>query len=275
MTLGKKVRWSRFLYPASRAGLIVPVDHGLTVGPLPGLGSTAEMARWLGHSAITGLIAHKGIVERLAARDALRGLGVMVHVNGMSALAPTPDRKELLTSVEHAVRLGADGISLQINFDGREDAHNLQLLGRVVDEAQRYGLPVLTMLYDKLGAQEKPARLARLRHLLRIAIELGTDALKIAPPATLAEIPELLDGLADDAAIFFAGGARCEDEQTVALARAAVSAGGAGLCIGRNVFARRDPGELLSRLGAALGGRDAKPSRREAVALAWGEHGVH
>jgi len=243
--------------------MIVPIDHGLTIGPVDGLESAGRIAEWIDHPALTGVIVHKGMLERLVRRGVGGRLGVLVHVNGMSTLAPEPDRKELLTSVRSAVRLGADGVSLQINFDGANDAHNLALLGQVVDQAQQYGLPVLTMLYDKLAIGDAATRLSRMRHLLRIAVELGSDALKIAAPEDLDELAPLLHGIAEETPVYFAGGPLRTDEEMLALARAAVLNGAAGLCVGRNVFQRPKPGVLLDRLAAILIGKEpALPAQK-------------
>jgi len=251
---GKQLRLSRFRYRRSARGqasygLIVPIDHGLTIGPVEGIQNVSQISTWIGDPAITGVIAHKGMIERLAARELLGGMGVMMHLNGMSTLGPTPDRKERLTAIETALRLGADGVSLQVNFDGANDAHNLRELGRVVDEAGVYGLPVLTMLYDKAAAEDGK-RLERMRHLLRICLELGADAVKIAPPKRLSEIPELLEGIADDLPIFFAGGSVMGDLDLLRLAELAIAHRAAGLCVGRNVFQREAPEDILHRLHA-------------------------
>lgn len=250
--VAKKIRWSRFLDRKSGRGIIVPIDHGLTAGPLEGLDSMAQIARWITHPGITGVIAHKGMVERLGGRDLLRGLGVIIHLNGMTSIAPRPDRKERLTSVDAALRLGADAVSLQLNFDGANDAHNLTQLGGVVDEAQRHGLPVLTMLYDKVPCDDQAARVQRLRHLMRACVELGTDALKLAAPAVLSEVPVLLAGVQEHTAVFFAGGSLCSEEEMLRLAREVADCGAAGLCVGRNVFQRESAEGFLTRLQQVL-----------------------
>lgn len=270
---GKSIRMNRFRYPKSRLGLIVPIDHGLTIGAVAGIESVSRIGAWIAHPAITGIIAHKGIVERLAARGLLGGAGVMVHLNGMSTLAPSADRKEMLTTVESAVRLGADGVSVQVNFDGKNDAHNLQLLGAVADTAGRYGLPLLTMLYDKVQSDSTDKRIARLRHLMRITIELGSDSIKIGAPESLADIPAILDSLSEDASIYFAGGPLGSDEDLHALTTAAIAHGAAGLCVGRNVFQRPDPSEALAKLGAML----KRPAKQVTVPfkLELLEHGIH
>ncbi len=250
--VAKKIRWSRFLDRQSGRGLIVPIDHGLTMGPLEGLDSVEQMARWMTHPAITGIIAHKGMVERLAGRGLLHGQGVMVHLNGMTSIAPRPHQKEQLTSAGAAARLGADAVSLQLNFDGTNDAHNLTQLGSAVDEAQRYGLPVLTMLYDKAPCADRTERIRRSRHLMRACVELGTDALKLAAPADLSDLPALLAGVKEHTAVFIAGGAVASDEEVLLLAQEAVASGAAGLCVGRNVFQREAAGALLGRLESVV-----------------------
>jgi fructose-bisphosphate aldolase, class I len=263
--VAKMIRWSRFLDRRSGRGIIIPIDHGLTIGPLEGLNSVEQVSRWIGHSAITGIVAHKGMVARLGGQGLLRGVGIMVHLNGMTSIAPEPDRKERVTSIEAAARLGADGVSLQINFDGKNDAHNLTQLGAVVDEAQRHGLPVLTMLYDKVPCEDAK-RVERQKHLMRACVELGTDALKLAAPQNLAELPELLEGVHEHTAVFFAGGALRSEEDTLRLAQHAVAAGAVGLCAGRNVFQRDASEAILTRLSEVVfKGASAPPVKAERI----------
>ncbi len=248
---GKRFRLNRFRYPHSKNGLIVPLDHGLTLGPLSGIGSIREIARWITHPSICGVIVHKGIAERLTEARLLDGKGLMIHLNGMSSIAASPDTKERLTSMENAARLGADGVSFQVNFTGQNDSRNLQLMGQLIDEASRFGLPVLAMIYDKVTNANESA-LIRLRHFLRAAIELGCDAVKIAPPADSATLPELLRGLAEDIPVFLAGGALADDQALYEMTRASLTSGSSGLCVGRNVFQRENCGDVLSQLQQIL-----------------------
>ncbi len=258
---GTRVRLNRFRYPHSRVGLIVPIDHGLTIGPVEGLNSPQDLASWIGHPAVTGVLAHKGMIERLAERDVLGQAGVMLQLNGMSSISSQPDRKEMLTSVESALRHGADAVSVQVNFDGENDAHNLSMLGLVSDEAHAYGLPVLAMVYDKVTGLDAAGKVKRLRHLMRIALELGCDALKLAAPDNLDDLPTLLRGM--DIPVFFAGGTLTSERSLQALAQGAVLAGAAGLCLGRNVFQRADPVQLLVDLQRTLLAAEAKVAQLE------------
>lgn len=247
-SVGKRLRLNRFFVREPKVGVIVPIDHALTMGPISGLENVDAIAAWISTPGITGVIAHKGMVERLAERDLLRGLGVMVHLNGMSSLATDPHRKEVLTQIETALKLGADAVSLQVNFDGRNDAHNLQLLGRVVDEASKVGVPVLAMVYDVAPNIAPEQRTPRIRHLARIAIELGIDAIKLGAPETLDQVRPILEHAAKDVPILFAGGKTTTDTLLLELLAESLKWGGAGLCVGRNVFQRDQPEILLRKI---------------------------
>ena len=252
MSAAKKIRQRRFLNAVTGKGILIPIDHGLTMGPLKGIETTGHMGHWLRSPHINGVIAHKGMIERLAERNCLTG-GVMVHLNGMTSIAPSPDTKEMLTSVAAAARLGADAVSVQVNFTGENDRHNLMLLGAVADEAAALGLPLLTMLYDKGPLLPEKKRVQRQRHLLRAAIELGTDMLKISLPS-VAEVAPLLADLQEEALIFVAGGQVGDERELLAQVSTALHYGAAGVCVGRNVFERSNPAEFLAMLAATIHG---------------------
>jgi len=252
---GKQIRWSRFVSRDSGRALIVPIDHGLTMGSVQGLSSVREIGSWLSHSSINGIVAHKGMVSKLADAGLLTGQGVFIHLNGSTAIGENPDMKHFVTTVENAVRLGADGVSMQVNFRPDNHGHNLQALGTVVDQAEQYGLPVMAMIYPAGPTDDAPGRPMRLhRHYLRIAYELGVDVVKTAPPEHVEDIGELLDGLGEDLKVVFSGGALQADENLLGLAKAVANSKAAGLCVGRNVFQRRDPGDILSHVRGLLDG---------------------
>ena len=245
--MARQRRWHRFLDTRSGKALIVPIDHGLTLGPIAGIASPQGILDWLAPEALTGVILHKGMAERLGG---LPGCGLMLHLNGSMSIDATPDLKVMLTSVDAAVRLGADAVSIQVNFNRDCASHNLRMLGRVVDDAHLLGLPVLAMVYDKLDiAGPNPVTL---RHFMRAAVELGVDALKILPPADLDAMPDLIDGVQEHTPVLFAGGPLAGDGALLQLARAVVASGAAGLCVGRNLFQRADPRAAMADLLACL-----------------------
>lgn len=260
--ISRVLRERRLLFPASRRGLIVPIDHGLTLGPIAGMTQTADFEKWIGSDHISAIIAHKGLIERLILRDMLHpATGIILHLNGMASIAPEPDTKIPVASVDAALELGADAVSLQVNFTEDNFQHNVAQLGAMTDAAHAAGLPILSMLYDKVRGLTAQERQRRLSHLVRVVAELGSDAVKLALPETSVECTELVETHCRDIRIFFAGGERTEDERLLAMTRAMLASGAAGLCVGRNVFQHPRPLDLLRRLADCIRGETEYLSR--------------
>jgi fructose-bisphosphate aldolase, class I len=271
--IGRARRWGRFTHPVSGRALITPIDHGLTLGPIEGLNDLSAIKKWLSSDQLTGVVMHKGMVERLSIAAKV---GLMIHLNGAVAIDDPVEPAALalkvrLTSIETAVALGADAVSVHLDMGGQRGSHYLSLLGEVVDEAHAVGLPVLAMLYDKTSGVD-PNNLGRQRHFMRAAVEVGADVLKVQSPNELARLPDILDGFSHTPVVF-AGGMIKGDAELFALARAVVLHGGAGLCAGRNVFQRPDPIRCLRELSKILhakivpAGRDSM-SQEQAAARA-------
>lgn len=257
--LARARRWARFVDRRTQRVMLVPMDHGLTLGPIPGLADPVDIKEWLDPDLVTGVVVHKGMAERM---PSLNAVGLMIHLNGAVTFDEAPHVKRMLTSVEAAVRMGADAVSIQTNFDGRTSAHNVQLMGRVVDEAHAMGMPVLNMVYDAESQGSKGVD--RLKHCLRVSVELGVDAIKIAPPKSLDDIPALLEGIASHTPVLLAGGELDSDEALVELARALHRNGAAGFCVGRNIFQRPRPADILRQLRSVfLGTSDPSTALRK------------
>ncbi|WP_387466342.1 hypothetical protein [Photorhabdus sp. RM323S] len=94
--IGRKLRESRLLFPNSNKGLIVPIDHGLTMKPIPSLQNIYAVEPWINNNYVSAILAHKGVLEKLILRGAFRpSIGVILHINGMPIISASPDTKIL------------------------------------------------------------------------------------------------------------------------------------------------------------------------------------
>lgn len=250
MYLAKKRRLERIFDLKHNRTLLIPMDHGLTLGPLPGIESVAKISKFISNPNISGIVAHKGILERLLERHNLEHLALLLHVNGASSIGLGNDNKQLLASIEAGERLGVDGISLQVNFTEANDMDNLVMLGAVSDCASAAGLPLLTMLYDKAATSQNRTR--RMRQLIRQCTELGSSIIKIAPPENLLDLEEILNNLSTDVSIVVAGGSMTQEADVMQTVHHAVRSGAKGICIGRNIFERRNPADMISKIKSAV-----------------------
>ena len=115
---GKDIRLSR-LFGHNERLLIVPMDHGVTLGPVQGLKNIQETVSQVAQAGTNGVVVHKGLVRDL--RDSLKGSDYLIIHLLFTALAPDSNRKELVSSAEHALS-GATAVSVHVNLGSYEAA---------------------------------------------------------------------------------------------------------------------------------------------------------
>ena len=114
MTSGIEIRMNRILHKDKM--LCIPMDHGISNGPIKGLEDPHSMIYKCEHHGLTSVIINKGIMKTLPKPTKI---GLLVHFSSSTSLSTAPNRTMLTGSVKEAIRLGADGISLHINIGGK------------------------------------------------------------------------------------------------------------------------------------------------------------
>jgi len=97
--IGKKIRLERIIDRNSGKTVIVPMDHGATVGPIAGLEDMRTTVSKVVSGGANAILMHKGMV--LAGhRGAGKDVGLIIHLSGGTSISPDPNAKELVCSVE-------------------------------------------------------------------------------------------------------------------------------------------------------------------------------
>ena len=246
---GKQIRLRR-LFPNERRRLFsVPLDHSVSMGPIDGLERLAPLATELQESGVDLLIVTKGAVRELA--PVLRPNVLLgVHVSASTSLGTTSNRKVLVGTAEEALALGADLLSVQVNFGVPEEPEMLHDLGEAADACRNLGLPLLCMAYVKKANGGTPDEL---RHAARAAADTGADIVKTSYPGSRTEFARLCQ--TTPVPVLIGGGVRLDDEAAfLEVVRSSLEGGAAGICIGRNLFQRRPLGPLAAKIAALLHG---------------------
>ena len=129
MVLGKDVRLNRILKKGKM--LCIPLDHGISSGPIDGIKDIAKLIEQTQDSGLTCFLLNKGVIKALHTPPKI---GIIAHMSAATSLGPDPNDKILMGSVKEAIRLGADGVSLHINIGSKEEPKMLHKLGLVADE---------------------------------------------------------------------------------------------------------------------------------------------
>jgi DhnA family fructose-bisphosphate aldolase class Ia len=244
---GKQIRLRRVFPEPERKLFSVPLDHPVSMGPIDGLERIAPVVEELEDGGVDLLIVTKGAVREVA--PVLRPRVLLgVHVSASTSLGTTSDRKVLVGTAEEAVGLGADLLSVQVNFGVPEEPEMLRDLGLASDQCRALGLPLLCMAYVKKSGG---GTADELRHAARAAADTGADIVKTSYPGSAAEFERLCR--TTPVPVLIGGGVRLDhEEQFLSIVRASMKAGGAGICIGRNLFQRRPLGPLARQIAGIL-----------------------
>jgi fructose-bisphosphate aldolase/2-amino-3,7-dideoxy-D-threo-hept-6-ulosonate synthase len=221
--------------------LVVPMDHGLTLGAVAGLADIESTIDAVTRGGADSILTQKGIAPRVHPNS--NGAGYIVHLNGSTADGPDTNDKRLTGTVEGAIRAGADAVSLHLNVGSETEPNQIEDLARLTEQATEYGVPVLAMTYAR-GPGVDEADPERLAHAARLGEELGADLIKTGYSGDAESFERVTD--ATRLPVLIAGGDPAGDRASLEAVRGAMDAGAAGVSMGRTVFQHDDP-EAMAR----------------------------
>jgi fructose-bisphosphate aldolase / 2-amino-3,7-dideoxy-D-threo-hept-6-ulosonate synthase len=246
MNVGKTRRLKRIMQQDNRT-VVVPMDHGVTVGPIQGIEDMQTITDKLVKGNADAILVHKGIARRIDTGNA----GLIVMLSGLSNLSPNPNGKVQVCSVGEALRLGADAVSVHVNVGAQDEDRMLANLGKVSEECEHYGLPLLAMMYPRGPKIPSEHDVAVVAHAARIGAELGADIIKTNYTGSIETFKTVTESC--PAPVVIAGGPKCKSLSEVLQTTAdAIKGGAAGLSIGRNVFQCDDPTKITQALAAIV-----------------------
>jgi len=239
---GKKRRLQR-IFQNDRRTVIVPMDHGVTVGPIQGLVNMQGVIDKLLLGDVDAIVINRGITKNVDTGNA----GLIVHLSGITVHCPDPNNKVQICSVADAVRLGADAVSVHVNVGAKEEAQMLSTMGKVACECDDFGIPLLAMMYPR-GPKIKDSHAVELvAHAARLGAELGADIIKTNYTGDIQSFKQVVDCC--PVPVIIAGGPKSETSSDILqMVKDCLTAGGAGLSIGRNVFQHSDPAKMVKAL---------------------------
>lgn len=237
--IGKKIRLERIMDRKTKRSLIVPMDHGLSVGPLEGLEDMGKMVDLVAEGGANAVLGHIGL-PIYGHRGYGKDIGLILHISGSTALSTQKDYKVEVNTVMEAIKIGADAVSTHVNIGGKDDAMMLELLGRVARECREWGMPLIAMMYPRGENIKNDKDVNVVKVVARIGAELGVDIVKTNYTGDPDSFKEVVKGCM--APVIIAGGApTLSINQLLTMTKESIEAGGAGVAFGRNIFSSKDP----------------------------------
>jgi len=248
--LGKHIRMERIINRNTGKTIIVPMDHGISVGPIDGLQDMKSIIQKVAEGGANAIVEHKGLVSE-GHRGKGNDVGLIIHLSGSTALSPYPNAKTLVCSVEEAVKLGADAVSIHVNLGDAGEKEMLNDFGKVAYEARTWGMPLLAMIYPRGEKIKDEYDVKVIKHAARVGNEMGADIVKVSYSGSTDSFREVVEGCS--VPVVIAGGAKMDsDQEILEMVKGSIDAGGSGVSIGRNVFQHRDPKQMVRAISAVV-----------------------
>jgi putative autoinducer-2 (AI-2) aldolase len=244
MSWGLENRLSRIIRPEDGRTVMLAVDHGYFQGPTTGLVDARAAIAPLAPLADT-LMLTRGILR--SSVDSSLATPIVLRVSGgNSVLEDDLSNETIITSIEECIRLNAAGMALSI-FVGSEHQHQtIANLAKLVDAGERYGIPVLavTAVGKEMVRDTRYLGLAT-----RIAAEMGAHIVKTY---LCDDFERVVAGC--PVPIVVAGGKKLSERDALKLTFDSVSAGAAGVDMGRNIFQSDSPVGMIKAVRAIVHG---------------------
>lgn len=250
MNVGKTIRMERIFNKQTGRTVMVPMDHGITLGPVAGLVEVKDVMKNAIDGGANALIMHKGIVKSCYVK-CQRSTGLIIHLSGSTSLSPDPDHKILVTTPDEALALGADAVSVHVNIGSEQEDKMLLDMGGVSARCETLGLPMLAMMYPRGKKIENQYDADSIAHVCRVGAEIGADIIKTNYTGDPDSFRRVVKGC--PVPVLVAGGLRTNsDLELLENIKGAIDAGAGGVAIGRNVFMNETPALMVRRICAVV-----------------------
>jgi class I fructose-bisphosphate aldolase len=150
-------------------------------------------------------------------------------------------------SVEYAREIGADAVGYTVYSGSNHEVEMYEEFRGIQENARANDLPVVMWSYPRGQGLKNDTSASTIAYAARIALEIGADIAKVKYPGD----PDAMEQVVRAAGrtnVIMSGGSKTSDEDFLKSVKAVMDAGGTGLAVGRNVWQRENPEELLDAL---------------------------
>ena len=242
MDWGLKNRLSSIIKPHNNRALMLAVDHGYFLGPTERLENPKKViAPLLKHC--DSLMLTRGVQRTSVPAETDTPMVLRVS-GGSSIIGDDLSQEDITVSIQDAIRLNASALAMSIFVGSKYEYQTVVNLGKLVSEAEQYGIPVLavTAVGKELGKDARYLSLA-----CRMAAELGAHIVKTYYCENFEKVVESCP-----VPIIVAGGKKIPERDALQLTYNAVKAGAVGVDMGRNIWQSDHPVAMIKATRAII-----------------------
>ena len=250
MATGTEIRLNRILRKGRM--LCIPMDHGISAYPEKGLDNMDQVVSSCISGGADAIVLQKGALSHFVETTGWSNFVCHVSVSTVNAGEKNQYKVRVANAEECLIR-GASAVSAQINLGDSFEPEMIEEMGKLTGEALPLGLPTLGMIYPR-GPMLKISEgdITRgVAHAARVAWELGCDVVKVPWTGDVESFKLVCQAV--PIPVLISGGPRnISFIELLQIVELAISAGGSGVCIGRQIFGANDPESCVKALRAVV-----------------------
>lgn len=260
--VGKRIRLGRIFKDDGKT-FVLPMDHGVDLGPLEGLEDIkATVRKTLGGECRPDAILLNPSMIRVCHEEIIGKVGLIARLDGTATvIGPDITNYRLFSSVREALMNGADAVATMAFMGVERESENSEKIGSVSQECERRGVPhivealppeILDYHFKQKAERQWPS-VENIKLVDRAAAELGADVVKsyyTGDPDSFSEVVKCCPV----PVIVLSGPGAGDSEGLLKMVGDIMDAGAKGVIMGRNVWGDKDPLAMIEAISKIVHG---------------------
>ena len=255
MEWGMANRLAQLIQPDGHV-LFLPIDHGYFQGPTRKLEEPGKTIEPLLPYA-DALFVTRGVLR--SSVDPKNSKPIILRVSGGTSMVGKDLANEgVTTSMEEAIRLNVSAVGISVFVGSDYEKESLLNLAKLVDDGERYGIPVMAVTAVGKELEKRDARYLALA--CRIAAELGARVVKTY---WCEDFEKVTGGC--PVPVVMAGGPQVDTELEIfKFVHDGMQKGSIGVNLGRNIWQNEFPVAMIKAIRAVVH-QNATPEKAQEI----------
>ncbi len=252
--LTKKERMKKIVDPKTNKSLLVAFDHAVEHGvdKYPNVDlNPLRILKIAVNGGANGIILHAG-AARLLKEYIPKNFALIIKLTARTSMVADNNQiQSVVTTVDEAYSLGADGVAYTVYLGSDMEHKMLNDLAAVKKRCIELGLPLTGFMYPRSPKYKNKYDPKALQYAARVGAELGFDIVKTYYSGKTETFKDVVKNCF--VPLLVAGGPETKTkEEFLNNIEGALDAGAKGFALGRNICIRDQCAELLKEIKRIL-----------------------
>lgn len=253
MNQGKEMRMGRLFNQKSKRMVLITMDHGICINPMTEITYPVKVVRQIVEGGADAILLTPGIA-RIAYKEVIStDTSLMLRIDGTAtSIGPDLTDDELISSVEDALRMGADAVATFGVIGVPREAQLSHKIGKAAENCEKLGMPMLTEMipadiiehqFADRAERRWPSSPEVVMYSARVAAELGADIVKGYYTGDSTTFQKVIE-YCPVPYVVLSGPANNDPEVFLRFIKEAMRCGAQGVSVGRNVWTYKNPATM-------------------------------